>query len=150
MQFWDKRFWSPVAQSNIFCSNNFFYGTCIKGDRGAVAGLLNSTFHFLQIEIMGRTNQGQGVLNTYGPDYTYILVIDPSLIDSQKMKTAFETIALRPVTSIFDEIHKQDRIDLDNIIFDVLGLTKKERNEVYNSLAELVKSRLERAKSLDV
>lgn len=41
-----------------------------------------------------------------------------------------------------------DRKELDDIIFDELGLTPEERNEVYRSLAELVKARLDKAKSV--
>jgi hypothetical protein len=41
-----------------------------------------------------------------------------------------------------------DRKELDDIIFDELGLTQEERNEVYRSLAELVKARLDKAKSV--
>ena len=41
-----------------------------------------------------------------------------------------------------------DRAELDNIIFDELGLTEEERKEVYWSVCELVKQRLEKARSL--
>jgi len=41
-----------------------------------------------------------------------------------------------------------DRAELDNIIFDELGLTKEERKEVYWAVCELVKQRLEKTKSL--
>jgi hypothetical protein len=37
--------------------------------------------------------------------------------------------------------------ELDDIIFDELGLTEEERKEVYWSVAELVKQRLEKAGS---
>ncbi|OFX27955.1 MAG: hypothetical protein A2X08_15670 [Bacteroidetes bacterium GWA2_32_17] len=37
------------------------------------------------------------------------------------------------------------REELDDIIFDELGLTQVERNEVYWSVAELVKQRLDKA-----
>ncbi len=40
-----------------------------------------------------------------------------------------------------------DRKALDNIVFDALKLTNDERNEVYWSLAELVKQRLDKAAS---
>ena len=40
-----------------------------------------------------------------------------------------------------------DRKELDNIIFDELGLTEEERNEVYWATAELVKQRLDKAGS---
>ncbi len=37
---------------------------------------------------------------------------------------------------------------LDDIVFDVFGLTEDERNEVYWSVCELVANRLNKAKSL--
>ena len=40
-----------------------------------------------------------------------------------------------------------DRKELDDLIFDELGLTQAERDEVYWSLAELVKQRLDKAAS---
>ena len=40
-----------------------------------------------------------------------------------------------------------DRKALDDIVFDALGLTEEERKEVYWSVAELVKSRLDKARS---
>jgi len=51
-------------------------------------------------------------------------------------------------------IHKQkpnpftDPKALDGIIFDILGLTEDERNEVYWAVCELVKNRLEKARSI--
>ncbi len=38
-----------------------------------------------------------------------------------------------------------DRKALDDIVFDILGLTQEERDEVYRSVCELVKNRLEGA-----
>ncbi len=41
-----------------------------------------------------------------------------------------------------------DRKALDDIVFDVLGLSEEERKEVYWAVAELVKNRLEKARSV--
>jgi hypothetical protein len=41
-----------------------------------------------------------------------------------------------------------DRSALDDLIFDILGLTEDERNEVYWAVCKLVKNRLERARSV--
>ena len=41
-----------------------------------------------------------------------------------------------------------DRKELDDIVFDALGLTEEERKEVYWAVAELVKARLDKAKSV--
>ena len=41
-----------------------------------------------------------------------------------------------------------DRFELDAVIFDVLGLTNEERLAVYKSVAQLVKDRLTKARSV--
>jgi len=41
-----------------------------------------------------------------------------------------------------------NRFDLDAVIFDVLGLTNEERLAVYKSVAQLVKDRLTKARSV--
>lgn len=41
-----------------------------------------------------------------------------------------------------------ERKELDDIIFDILGLTEQERKEVYWAVCELVKNRLEKARSV--
>ena len=41
-----------------------------------------------------------------------------------------------------------DRKVLDDIVFDALSLTEEERKEVYWAVAELVKNRLEKARSV--
>jgi len=41
-----------------------------------------------------------------------------------------------------------DRKGLDDIVFDILGLTQEERKEVYWAVCELVKNRLEKARSV--
>ncbi len=46
------------------------------------------------------------------------------------------------------QIPLPDRKALDDIVFDALGLTEEERKEVYWSLAELVKARLDKARSV--
>lgn len=42
-----------------------------------------------------------------------------------------------------------DRKALDDIVFDILGLTEDERQEVYWSVCELFANRLNKAKSLN-
>ncbi len=160
LRFWDKRFWTPIAKIKTACSDNFFYGK-FYNDQWIGNTQLNSIFYFLQIESMGRTNQGEGILNTYGYDYNFIKLIDFKYFNEEKMKSLLENIAKRSVKSIFIEcginpnkkIRQQvpsplpDRKVLDDIIFDILGLTQEERNEVYWSVCELVKNRLDKARS---
>ena len=80
---------------------------------------------------------------------------------SLKLNSLKGNIIKRNILSIFTElgfnrnepIREQqpnplpDRKELDDIIFDELGITETERNEVYWSVAELVKQRLDKAAS---
>ncbi|GIV57080.1 MAG: hypothetical protein KatS3mg040_1848 [Candidatus Kapaibacterium sp.] len=42
-----------------------------------------------------------------------------------------------------------DRRALDDVVFDVLGLTAGEREAVYEAVIELVRARLEKARSVE-
>jgi hypothetical protein len=68
----------------------------------------------------------------------------------RKIKSIFEELGIDPSKPIRDQEPNPlpDRKELDDIIFDELGLTEEERKEVYWSVCELVKQRLEKAKSL--
>ncbi|MCD6451880.1 MAG: Eco57I restriction-modification methylase domain-containing protein [Acidobacteria bacterium] len=77
-------------------------------------------------------------------------------------KKSVRLLTSRPIRSIFEElgfdknkpIREQkpnplpDRKALDDIVFDALGLTEEERNEVYYAVAELVQKRLKKAKTV--
>lgn len=78
------------------------------------------------------------------------------------LESALMKISGRDIKSIFEEcgfnlrlpIRDQepnplpDHKELEDIIFDILGLTQQERKEVYWAVSELVKNRLEKAKSV--
>jgi hypothetical protein len=59
-------------------------------------------------------------------------------------------IELQPNSSILEEKLNPlpDRKVLDDIVFDILGFTEDERNEVYWAVCELLKNRLEKARSV--
>jgi hypothetical protein len=145
--FWDKRFWTPISiEADTYCSNNFFYGKCL-GSRDCILTQLNSIWYFLQLEMFGRVNQGQGVLTTYGPDYDFIKLVSPSKFEHLALEE-LHSIAKRPVAPIFDEIMMEDRRELDSAIFDALNLTQGERDAVYEAVINLVEARLAKAKSV--
>jgi len=148
LQFYDKRFWTPIADSEIYCSNNFFYGKTAKEIyRDKLPALLNMTFHYLQICIIGRANQGQGVLTTYGPDFDQMIIIKPELID-QNITDLLNPLLNRDVLSIFEEVEMNDRKELDRVYFEALKLTNGEQEAVYESIVNLVKARIDKAGSL--
>jgi len=87
------------------------------------------------------------------------MIVNPEIINRDCKNKEIYT---RDILPIFEElgfdknkpIREQepnplpDRKALDDIVFDALGLTKQERKEVYWAVAELVKNRLEKAKSV--
>ena len=133
------------------CSNNFFYGRCLQ-HRDNLLAQMNSSWYFMQIELFGRSNQGQGVLTTYGTDYEYVRFIDPSKFSKENIDlalSALKTISRRNILPIWDETLQTDRKALDDVIFNAIGLSKNEREEFYFELKQLVQKRIERASSLD-
>ena len=112
-------------------------------------------------ELFGIANLGEGSLKL-NPSYLMkSRIINPNLL--KKHSKILNSFSKREFNEIFVEmgidstkpIRDQepkplpDRAELDNIIFDELGLTKEERKEVYWSVCELVQQRLQKAKSLE-
>ena len=109
------------------------------------------------MELFGRRNLGQGALDLEKPELKELPVLDIAKMRNYKgkilnreIKPIFEELGLDPSKPIREQEPKPlpDRAELDKIIFDELGLTKEERKEVYWAVAELVKQRLEKARSL--
>jgi type I restriction-modification system DNA methylase subunit len=132
--------------------------------------ILNSTFLTMERELMGRTNFGEGLLETSVNDCKKLLVINPQKLTSKDRKRLTEHkesdewkgFCNRQIGDVFGEsgidptkpIRDQtpappkDRKKLDDVVFDILGLEVEARKEVYWSVCELVKARLDKAKSL--
>jgi len=123
-----------------------------------LAILMNSTYAMLQKELIGLTNLGGGAIKFSKNDLKFFYFLKEINYDLD----TFKKFVNREQQDIFLElgfnhnlpIREQypnpiaDRKELDNIIFDELGLTEEERKEVYWAVAELVKNRLDKAKSL--
>lgn len=128
-----------------------FYG--VVSEEKKLIGFLNSSIFALFSESLAKQGLGLGALDLNIRELIKIPVF-----------IAFENLFLikREIKSIFQEsgfdktqpIRSQkpnplpDRKALDDIIFDALGLSKAEREEVYYSVCELVQNRLNKAKSV--
>jgi type I restriction-modification system DNA methylase subunit len=149
-----------VNQDKVPFEHNY-YGFMPKNPKRskALCAYLNSTVAWLFVEIFGRTGLGQGAIRLVGKDLRTFPVIQ---IDSKKLSPAFKRLCERPVDSVFEEIGaksvddvsmervKVDRRELDRIIMsEILGLSADEQVEVYKAVIDLVKSRIERAKSVE-
>jgi len=129
-----------------------------KKIKDALGIFLNSTISMLQNEIYLYSTWGLGAISVNSDNIKQINVLK----DFKFSNHAFLKFFKRPIKPIFAElgidpnkpIREQepkplpDRAELDKIIFDELGLTEQERKEVYWSVCELVKQRIDKARSL--
>jgi len=140
----------------------FFYIT-LKSKRFSplADGYLNCSIIPLLIEIDGIVNLGEGAVYT---NVYWLKTLKFPLRDiksPEKIRNAVEKLTKRSISSIFSEIGacsfkevsldkvKPDRRELDKIIMgDILGLTDEEQLAVYRGVVDLVKSRIEKAKSM--
>lgn len=127
-------------------------------DRELVLAILNSSLSLFFVENIWRKNMWDWVLLFYWLELNILPFLNINNID---LKDKIKTLKSREIKSIFEElwfdknkdIREQnpnplpDRKELDDIIFDEIWLSDEERKEVYLSLGELVKSRLDKAKS---
>ena len=110
---------------------------------------MNSSLFHLFININARVVFGGGKAKLQ----TYELKELPSIIDLEKISEhqhfnkLYESICDESHL-IYEEIYTQKRKDFDKIIFDIIGLNKAERLEVYQALEQMIKFRLLKASSL--
>jgi len=160
----DITHFAPYAPFKLFIDQRMYSLSVKEGTSlEVIVAFLNSSIHFLMKELYGRVNLGEGVLDTAIYEIPNYPVIFPKL-DETKYKHitgVLSKLSKRGVCSVFEEIGtnsleeisldkvKPDRRELDKIVMgEVLGLTEGEQLEVYRALIDLVKSRIERAKSV--
>jgi len=113
-----------------------------------LAAIINSSLISLFIEILGRVNLGDGVLDTTVEESkSYLLIPDIEKLSSfskQKIISKFKLINSREIFSIFLEKNKKDRKEFDSAILKSIGLyPEKYLPKIYAGLCELVRERLE-------
>lgn len=136
-----------VVDHNLF---ELFPAGSTRDKEKLLCALLNTTVYALFKELYGRSTLGQGALKTEGIDIEKLPAPRIESLEknvSAKFLRAFKVISTRPILSVVDEVQQKDRQELDNILFDILDLTKKERQEVYDAVCELVKNRLAKART---
>ncbi|MGQ3683764.1 MAG: Eco57I restriction-modification methylase domain-containing protein [Candidatus Loosdrechtia sp.] len=138
----------------------------VQGSSENLAGQATSTLLIFIKELFGRAyGGGSGPIKNEGVDIVQYLVIAPeafSCDEQDKFIKSFEIMFAREIKDAFEElginsahpIREQkpnplpDRKALDDVVFDIIGLTQDERNEVYWAVCELVKNRLDKARSV--
>ena len=161
-------FW--LNEADVFIDARL-YGISLKSRyrdiKELVLAVLNSTLTFLFVELNGRLNLGLGALDVKVYEYSNMLIVDPMLLKPYKDRIykILNLMANREIGSVFEEIGayspdaleslnslekvKSDRRELDKIIMgEILGLTDEEQLEVYRAVIDLVKSRIDKARSV--
>jgi len=146
---------APQNKHQFFSSDRFYaIYTKDKAISDSLFLYLNSSLPFLIVELNGRVNLGEGALDNMTYEAATMLVLDARKYAirsdgiGREIVTVFSEFgASSPSEVSLDEV-KPDRRELDKIIMgDILGLTDEEQLDVYRAVIDLVKSRLEKAKS---
>jgi len=161
-QFFNERFLFPWNREHYLVDHAYYYILYPKNTEKLVL-VLNSVVNFFMVELYGRTGLGQGALQTYAPEMKSLIILNPNnlQINQGKIRKILQKYSKYSSKSVFEElginldkpIKEQEpkplpeRAELDKLIFDEIGLTEEERLEVYRAVVDLVKSRIEKAKS---
>jgi hypothetical protein len=155
----NDRFYSPFSEEPLVSDRCFHRLIPNMGvDKLKLAFSLNNSISFFIMEILGNRNLGLGALDFGTDDAKKLLILNPKIIKNlpasklnYAIKPIFEELGIDPSRPIRDQDPKPlpDRKELDDVVFDALGLTIEERKEVYWAVCELVKQRIEKAKSLN-
>jgi hypothetical protein len=145
-RFIDQRFFIPAIKHTEI-ADTFFVGDVIKEDLvNLIIALMNSSIFFMEIEIKGRVNLGEGLLTFYGPDINSTLIINPdniSDVSRTKIIRTFETMQKRPIETLASEVRRKDRQALDTAVLEALGLDpRRYLPQIYQGLVEMVNERL--------
>lgn len=108
---------------------------------------LNTTLNTLFLELGSRTGLGQGLLDLTVYELADCPILHPKLI-KELSEVCIHSLKNRDILPISEEIYQPDRKELDDMIFDILGLTQIERDEIYHSTLKLVLDRLKKAESV--
>jgi len=114
-------------------------------------------------ELGGRVNLGEGALKTEGIDIERLLTVTPSTLNKRQVdalqawtnkhgefahSSLFSELGTNSPEEVSLDKVKPDRRELDKIVMgEILGLTDEEQLQVYRAVVDLVKSRIEKAKS---
>lgn len=133
----------------------------------ALHAVLNSTIQAFLVMSTGRSSLGGGALKIEAADAKDMLAIDVRKLTSSITTGLLDKVAnmdIREPKSLFIETgldHNQpfnfqrsypldDRLELDSIVFDFLGLDDEERNAIYKATCDAINVRLQKAKTRKV
>lgn len=147
---WERHF-VPLLSDPALVDQQLYDIRLHPGVSPAVAAaLLNSSWLALQLELQGRVNFGEGVLWLAGYEVENLLLPDPRTLDAvvaNDLARLFETLAERRLaTDLATELERSDRQALDELVFDLLGLSPTESTIMLETLLERVTARQQQSR----
>ena len=126
---------------NILFDKNFIVIQNGSVDAMKLCAAMNCTFFQLAILSSARENLGGGAVRIATHEISNLLLVNPGLLKNIKREVLLSTDwnVLRPSVA---------RRQIDNAIFDILGLTPGERDGVYEAVVNLLGNRKQRAGSV--
>ena len=146
----NDRFFVPYNADNIQVDHNLFELFPKEDDYSyGLSIYLNSSIASLFRELISRVNLGDGATKTEGIDWKEVLSPKGEILEKlNRQKKLIEKLQQRLIKPIFEEVKMKDRQELDSLVLEALGLEpKKYLKPIYEGLCELVKERLNLAKS---
>ncbi len=141
--------WYAVLNTDKIYSTHNFYWIYSKVDPILLMGLLNNILFEFFVEVMGKTVYGEGVIELLKHIFEEIPVVNPDRISS-----AYKQKITEIIMKMIKYAREQDkdnfisyRIQLDNLIFDILNLNQKDRKEIYESLEAMREGRKSKVKT---
>ncbi|MBN1328397.1 MAG: Eco57I restriction-modification methylase domain-containing protein [Candidatus Heimdallarchaeota archaeon] len=151
VRFFDRRFFFCYSDSEII-EDQTFYGFLLKKSmkkyKVLLLGILNSTLNYILLEIFGRTALGKGALQYSINDYKILPLINPYVIPKnlhEEIIQKTESLLNNDINSLFTELKIKDRLDLDKLFFNWLGINESEIEEIYRIAVDLVNNRLRKS-----
>ncbi|MFQ6034591.1 MAG: class I SAM-dependent DNA methyltransferase, partial [Sedimentisphaerales bacterium] len=145
LRFRNRRHYTPVNPKNLPVGDVVFVGGFKdKSFRNFGCAFLNSVLTALFAEVFGRTNLGDGLLTTYGPEIEMLPFPLKDKIDREKVKrilTAFRKLARREALSFQREAKRKDRIEFEKEVFKSLGLNTDYYEPICEAVNQLIEER---------
>jgi len=152
--FWQKAHYTKhiaYYSEQPFYLDQQFYGIEPQGEVGEklLAAILNSTYYALMKILYGREMSGRSIKAAVY-EVAKFPVPDPDELDEEEkdqLLKAFDKMKTKDMTgAIYDQFDEPSRRRIDRALFDILGLSEEEQEEVYESVETLTRQIRERDK----
>jgi type I restriction enzyme M protein len=141
-------------QAKIYC-DKVNYNIKVRNDYHKYSGLifiiLNSTLFRFLLDLFSRQLTGNQTLSDVDVNVVErTLIVNPEILKpfEKELVQLYQKLKSREQLSIIDEIGFDDRNRIDEIIFEVLGLSKKDLKELYDYQSNFITEREEKSKSV--